>query len=184
MLKKLLSNAVTLALVLSLGFAIYYFVLNPNSPLKNLSTDYSALSTQALFASQLRNENGVSQNLSQYKGKIIILNFWATWCPPCLEEMPELSALNTEYKNKNVQVLGVAVDELSLVKEFSQESPVSYPLFAAENEGMELGSGLGNDKGILPYTVIIKTDGTVVDTYFGRINKSLLEAALQPLLQQ
>jgi len=183
MLKKILSNVASLVIVLSLGFAIYYFVLNPNTPLKNLNTDYSALSTQVLFASQLSNVNGVSQNLSQYKGKIIILNFWATWCPPCLEEMPELSALNTEYKNKNVQVLGVAVDELSLVKEFSKESPVSYPLFAAENEGMELGGGLGNDKGILPYTVIINANGTVVDTYFGRINKSLLESALQPLLQ-
>jgi thiol-disulfide isomerase/thioredoxin len=183
MLKKLLSNAGSLAIVISLGFAIYYFVLNPNSPLKNLNTDYSALSTQALFASQLTNENGISQNLSQYKGKIIVLNFWATWCPPCREEMPELSALHTEYNHKNVLVLGVAVDELNLVKKFSQESPVSYPLFAAENEGMELGGSLGNDKGILPYTVIINTDGSVVDTYFGRINKALLESALLPLIQ-
>ena len=180
MLKKILSNTGSLAIVLSLGFAIYYFVLNPNSPLKNLNTDYGALSTQALFASKLINENGVSQNLSQYKGKIIVLNFWATWCAPCREEMPELSELNTEYKNKNVLVLGVAVDELNLVKEFSKESPVSYPLFAAENEGMELGSGLGNDKGVLPYTVIINADGSVVDTYFGRINKTILESALRP----
>lgn len=188
MLKKILSNVGSLAIVISLGFAIYYFALNPNSPLRNLNANrsnamYSTLSTQALFASQLTNEKGLSQNLSQYKGKIIVLNFWATWCPPCREEMPELSALHTEYKNKNVLVLGVAVDELDLVKKFSQESPVSYPLFAAENEGMDLGSGLGNDKGILPYTVIINADGSVVDTYFGRINKTILESALQPLLQ-
>jgi thiol-disulfide isomerase/thioredoxin len=181
MLKKILSNTGYLAIIFSLGFTIYYFGLNPNSPLRNLNTDYSALSSQALFASQLKDEYGIKQDLSQYKGKIIVLNFWATWCPPCREEMPELSALHTEYKNKNVLVLGVAVDELALVKKFSQASPVSYPLFAAEYEGMELASGLGNNKGILPYTVIINADGAVVEAYFGRINKTLLESALRPL---
>ena len=96
--------------------------------------------------------------------------------------MPELSELYTEYKNKNVVVLGIAVDELNLVKEFSKSSPVSYSLFVAENEGMVLSDNLGNDKGVLPYTVIINTDGTVVDTYFGRVSKPLLETALNPLL--
>ncbi|MEY3882783.1 MAG: hypothetical protein RLZZ379_61 [Pseudomonadota bacterium] len=127
-------------------------------------------------------ENGVSQALSQYQGKIIVLNFWATWCSPCREEMPELSQLYEEYKSKNVVVLGVAVDELALVKEFSQATPVSYPLFAAENDGMNLTANLGNDKGILPYTVIIKPDGSVVKTFFGRINKALILASLKPLL--
>lgn len=182
MLKKILSNVGYLAIMLALGFAIYYYVLSPNGALNKTSTDYSKLSTQALFAGNLSNPDGVSQDFNQYKGKIIVLNFWATWCPPCREEMPELSELYTEYKNKNVVVLGVAVDELTLVKEFAVASPVSYPLFAAENEGMELGSNLGNDKGVLPYTVIINHNGEIVDTYFGRINKSLIETALLPLL--
>ncbi|MSP86081.1 MAG: redoxin domain-containing protein [Methylotenera sp.] len=182
MLKKLLSHIGALAMMLGLGFALYYFALNPNSPLKNLNADYSALSTQTLFTSKLSNENGVLQDLSQYKGKIIVLNFWATWCPPCREEMPELSQLHTDYTNKNVVVLGLAIDELNLVKAFSQNTPVSYPLFVAENEGMVIGSNLGNDKGVLPYTAIINADGLVVETYFGRINKSLLESALRPLL--
>ncbi len=184
MLKKILSNVGFFAIMLGLGFAIYYYVLNPNGALNKASTDYSKFSTQAVFASKLLNPDGVSQDLSQYKGKIIVLNFWATWCPPCREEMPELSELYTVYKNKNVVVLGVAVDELALVKEFSVATPVSYPLFAAENEGMELGNSLGNDKGVLPYTVIINQNGAVVDTYFGRINKSLIETAILPLLSR
>jgi len=178
MLKKILSSIAYLAATIALGFAIYHFVLSPNSR----SSQSSALPTQALFAANLPNENGVSQALSQYKGKIIVLNFWATWCTPCREEMPELSQLYEEYKNKNVVVLGVAVDELALVKEFSQATPVSYPLFAAENDGMNLTANLGNDKGILPYTVIIKPDGSVVKTFFGRINKALILASLKPLL--
>lgn len=182
MLKKVLSNFGYFAVMLSLGFIIYYYFLSPNSTQNKPGFDYSTLSTQSFFSANLVNENGISQDLSQYKGKIIVLNFWATWCSPCREEMPELSELYTEYKNKNVVVLGIAVDELNLVKEFSKNSPVSYSLFVAENEGMVLSDNLGNDKGVLPYTVIINTDGTVVDTYFGRVSKPLLETALNPLL--
>lgn len=178
MLKKILSAIIYLALMMALGFAIYHYLLSPNTA----SSQTSELNTQTLFAANLPNENGVNQALKQYKGKIIVLNFWATWCAPCREEMPELSQLYTEYKSKNVVVLGIAVDELALVKEFSLATPVSYPLFAAENDGMNLGIDLGNDKGVLPYTVIINADGSVVKTFFGRINKSLISSTLKPLL--
>lgn len=187
MLKRILPSIGYLAVMLTLGFAMYYYFLGPNRILNNSgtnisNTNYSTLSTQEFFAANLPDENGVVQALRQYKGKIIVLNFWATWCPPCREEMPELSQLHQEYQSKNVVVLGVAIDEQGLVKEFTQSTPVSYPLFAAENEGMALGSNLGNDKGVLPYTVIINTDGSVVKTYFGRISKSLLETTLSTLL--
>ena len=182
MLKKILIAAGYLAVMLSLGFAIYYYFLNPNSTLNKPSNEYAKLSTASFFAATLPNENGVGQVLSQYKGKIIVLNFWATWCPPCREEMPELSQLHSENQSKNVVVLGVAIDEIGLVKEFTHETPVSYPLFVAEDAGMALYNDLGNDKGVLPYTVIIDTNGKVVKTYFGRISKALLEATLKPLL--
>jgi len=96
--------------------------------------------------------------------------------------MPELSQLQLEYKNRNVVVLGIAEDELALVREFLQSSPVTYPIFIADNENMELGANLGNNKSILPYTVIIDTDGNVIDTFFGRISKPLLEKSLQNIL--
>lgn len=180
MLKKLLTGLAYLLVMLSLGFAIFHYFLNPTNS-TSASSGYEALSTEAFFAAHLPDENGISQALSQYKGKIIVLNFWATWCPPCREEMPELSQLHDQYKDKNVVVLGVAIDELGLVKEFTQATPVSYPLFAAENEGMALGSDLGNNKGVLPYTLIIGSNGKVVKTYFGRISKSLLETTLTTL---
>jgi thiol-disulfide isomerase/thioredoxin len=182
MLKKTLSNLGHIALMLVLGFAIYYYFLSPNALNgNNTSSELNTLSTQAIFAANLPNESGVTQNLGQYKGKIIVLNFWATWCPPCREEIPELSELNTEYKNKNVVVLGIAVDELSSVKEFSKATPVHYPLYVAENDGMAFAENLGNSKGVLPYTVIINQEGKVVNTYFGRINKTLLLITLTPL---
>lgn len=182
MLKKILFGIGYLVVMLGLGFAIYYYFLNPNSTLNKPDSQYSTLSTQTLFAANLPNENGIAQALNQYKGKIIVLNFWATWCPPCREEMPELSQLHTENQTKNVVVLGIAIDEIGLVKEFTHDTPVSYPLFAAEDEGMTLNYDLGNDKGVLPYTVIIDANGKVVKTYFGRISKALLETTLRPLL--
>ncbi|MGJ8619071.1 MAG: TlpA disulfide reductase family protein [Methylophilaceae bacterium] len=141
----------------------------------------SNTSTAELFAMSLPDENGQQQAISQWQGKIIVLNFWATWCPPCREEMPELSALNTEWQDKNVVVLGIALDEIGLIKEFDEENDISYPLLAAEENGANLAFKLGNDKSALPYTVIIKADGTIAKTYFGRISKALLEETLVKL---
>lgn len=178
MLKKTLSRIADLAIMLGLGFAIYYYFLSPDHD----SQDIKNLSTQALFAANLPDQHGVNQAIQQYQGKIIVLNFWATWCSPCREEMPELSQLHTEYQDKNVTVLGIAVDEPSAVKTFTQSTPVTYPLLVSEDAGMALGSSLGNDKDILPYTVIIDARGNVAKTYFGRISKPLLDATLTTLL--
>jgi peroxiredoxin len=138
--------------------------------------------TQALFAANFPNENGQQQSLKQYAGKIVVLNFWATWCEPCREEMPELSSLHDAYKDKNVVVLGVAVDDVGNINEFSKQTKISYPLFAADDAGMSLAANLGNSKSVLPFTVILKADGSVAKTYFGRVTKPLLEQALLPLI--
>lgn len=169
------TNTIIIAaiLLLSLGFGFRYFFANGHN---------SAASTQPLFAATFPNENGKPQSLKQYAGKIVVLNFWATWCEPCREEMPELSALHDAYKDKNVVVLGVAVDEVVAISDFLKETKVSYPLFAADMQGMEIASHLGNDKSVLPYTVIINADGSVAKTYFGRITKPLLEETLAKLL--
>jgi thiol-disulfide isomerase/thioredoxin len=175
MLNKLISPLGALALFAIIALAGYF--ISEKMDEKNVS-----LSTAELFATILPDENGVPQALSQWQGKTIVLNFWATWCPPCREEMPELSALNTEYQDKNVIVIGIALDDISLIKDFTKENQISYPLLAAEDTGANLAFKLGNNKSALPYTVIIKPDGTVANTYFGRISKALLEDALLQLL--
>ena len=96
--------------------------------------------------------------------------------------MPELSALHEANKHNNIVVLGVAVDDVVAISEFAKETKVSYPLFAADMQGMEIASNLGNDKSVLPFTVIIKADGSVAKTYFGRVSKALLEETLVTLM--
>jgi thiol-disulfide isomerase/thioredoxin len=176
MFAKLKTPLIYLVLIVSLGLAIRYFFLNTQVE------DGAQQSTAPLFAASFPNELGETKSLSAYQGKIVVLNFWATWCEPCREEMPELSALHESHADKNVVVLGVAIDEVSAISEFSKETKVSYPLFAADMAGMEIATNLGNNKGVLPYTVIIKADGTVHKTFFGRISKSLLEKSLSPIL--
>lgn len=175
MLKKYLSIISYLTIVVILGLTVRHFA----TPISNKP---AAISGAALFSASLTDTQGIKQNLIQYKGKIIVVNFWATWCPPCREEMPELSLLQQEYQDKNVVVIGIAEDELAPVKEYLQSSPVTYPIFIADNENMNLGERLGNNKAVLPYTVIINSDGSVMDTFFGRITKELLENSIRNLL--
>ncbi len=167
---------VYLILMMTLGFAIRYFFLNTQVE------DGGKQSTQALFAANFPDENGRPQALEKYAGKTVVLNFWASWCEPCREEMPELSQLHTEYKDRNVVVLGMAIEDVAAINGFLKETKVSYPLFAADMQGMEIAASLGNNKGVLPFTVIIKSDGTLAKTYFGRVTKQLLEQTLKTLM--
>ena len=187
MLKKTLSILGYLFIMALLGFAIWAYFLKPKANQNPQLIAASSISTQALFATQLLDADGKLQALKQWQGKIVVLNFWATWCPPCREEMPELSAINTTYKSRNVVVIGIAIDDMEAVKAFAHNNKsdaikVSYPLLAAEVEGMGLATGLGNDKGVLPFTLIIKADGSIAKTYFGRITKPLLDDALGKIL--
>ena len=178
MANKLNTVIIGLLLIASISFGFRFYLQGSHNEHGGNQT------TAPLFAATLPNEKGQPQQLKQYQGKIVVLNFWATWCEPCREEMPELSQLHDAYKNKNLVVLGVAVDDVAAISEFSKETKVSYPLFAADVQGMDIAAGLGNDKSALPYTVIIKADGSVAKTYFGRITKPLLEQALSNLLQK
>jgi len=175
MLNKLLSPVGSIILIICIGLATSYFI--SHHPTVQESND-GGESTQAFFAATFLDANAKPQALKQWQGKIIVLNFWATWCQPCREEMPELSELNTQYKDKNVIVLGLAIDDVKMIQDFIKETKISYPLLAAEEGGMDLASSFGNNKSVLPYTVIIKPDGGIAKTYFGRISKQQLEAAL------
>jgi peroxiredoxin len=177
MLNKLTSPISAILLFICIAIPTSYF----GSESKR-GPNVSEAPTAELFAMTLPDENGNPQALNRWQGKAVVLNFWATWCGPCREEMPDLSELHTEYKGKNVVVLGIALDEIDAIKEFAEKTPVSYPLFSAENVGGQLAANLGNDKNALPYTVVIKPDGTIASAYFGRISKALLEETLVKLL--
>jgi thiol-disulfide isomerase/thioredoxin len=172
--KKIAIVIVVLLIAALLGIGLRYH--------SSSSPDQPGLSTAALFAATFPDAEGKQQPLKQWQGKILVVNFWATWCPPCREEMPELSQLQEQYRGHNLAVVGISVENVTQIRDFVKTLPVSYPLLAGDMDAMNLGASLGNDKSVLPYTLIIKADGSIAKTHFGRINKALLEQTLLPLI--
>jgi thiol-disulfide isomerase/thioredoxin len=172
--KKQLFPAIVILMIILAGLAVRHFLFPP--------AQLSNIGTATFFAANFVDQQGQAQPMTQWKGKTLVVNFWATWCSPCLEEMPELSELQQEYADSQLVVLGISSDELDKIREFSQQNPVSYPLFAGDIDAMSISESLGNSRGVLPYTVVIDAQGDITNTYFGRVNKAMLETALQPLL--
>lgn len=154
------------------GITVYFGLNN----FQTQQQDEHAVS--ALFAQTLQDADGNPQILSRWKGKVLIVNFWATWCAPCVEEIPELSKLQTKIGAKGWQVIGIGADSLRNIKEFSSRHAVSYPLYAAGIGGSDLPRQFGDTGGALPYTVLIGADGRVIKTYLGRLNIDKLQIDL------
>jgi len=166
----------TVLLMVVLGSGFRWLYLNRDQLMANESALPSEAEIASLWTTTLFDHSGKAYLLAQYRGKPVILNFWATWCEPCREEMPEISALASAHPE--IAVLGLAIDEAAAVHEFTESTPVSYPLLIAENEGMPLAEALGNHKGVLPYTVVISAQGEVTQIFFGRVNREMLQKAL------
>lgn len=123
-----------------------------------------------LFGQTLPDKNGVPHHLSEWRGKTLLVNFWATWCAPCVEEMPELNRLQTEVEKKNIQIIGIGVDSAANIKDFSSRLDIRYPLYVAGMGGADLSRQFGNQAGGLPFTVLIDSNGHIKKTYLGRLN--------------
>jgi peroxiredoxin len=138
----------------------------------------------ALFSTSLPDQSGKSVALAAYKGKPLIVNFWARWCIPCREEIPELRTLAKEHRAKGLTVLGIGLeDNAPNVQEFIKAYEMDYPLLFAQSQGMELMKALGNSKAGLPFTVFIDRKGMIVGHKLGRISRSQLDAAANALLE-
>lgn len=137
-----------------------------------------------LLALTLPDLEGKPQSLTQWKGKVLVANFWATWCPPCKEEMPEFSRINSEYASNGVQFVGISIDSAEKVAAFQKEFPVSYPLLIGNLETLQLSSDLGNRAKALPFTVILRADGSIQQVKLGKFATSDLEKAIQAALRR
>lgn len=127
--------------------------------------------------------NGTPQSSTQWHRKIIVLNFWATWCPSCLKEIPAFVELQKTYGEK-VQFVGIALDDLEAVKTFQQKNAVNYPfLISGDFAGFQLAKKLGNLISAIPYTVVVDNSGQVVYRHSGELSASNLQGVIEPLLK-
>ena len=125
---------------------------------------------QAVWASEFDTLKGETLKLADFRGKPLVLNFWATWCPPCVEEMPLLDAFFRQNSANGWQVIGLAIDQPSLVKRFMGQFPVDYPIALGGMNGSELGRLLGNAQGGLPFTVVFDAAGNVKVQKLGKLS--------------
>ncbi len=136
----------------------------------------------ALWQAKLPDQVGRMQSLAQYRGRPLVVNFWAAWCEPCVEEMPVLSALQKKYAAKGVHFIGIAVDSATNVAQFMQKVKVDYALYSAGYGGLALARALGNTQGGLPFTVLIDASGKIHSTLLGSVTRD--EKRLNALSEQ
>jgi thiol-disulfide isomerase/thioredoxin len=135
------------------------------------------IAPSALYAAAFRDLDGRPTSLGRFEGRPLVLNFWATWCGPCREEMPALSQASARAGSR-VQFVGLAQDDPAKVRDFARELHVAYPLWIGGDEVGELSRRLGNRMGVLPFTAILDASGHVVAQKVGAYNEAQLAAEL------
>jgi len=130
------------------------------------------------FSLNFDDSDGTRHALSAWRGKKLVVNFWATWCVPCVEEMPRLQALADQLAASNVAVVGISVDEPDNVRQFRHQHSIRYELLVAGFDGMALSQRLGNPQPVLPYTALIGADGRILGQFSGKIDEAELRRRL------
>ena len=131
-----------------------------------------------LWNSAFKHPSGDDVDWKQFRGRPLIINFWATWCAPCVEEMPLIDRFYKENVSKGWQVIGLAIDQPSKVKSFLNLHPVSYPVLLAGLGGTELSVALGDETGSLPFTLILRSDESVLVKKIGKLKADELNSIL------
>jgi len=135
-----------------------------------------------LPAFSLLDIEGNTRNRSEWEGKVLVINFWATWCPPCLKEIPIFIKLQEQYAARDLQFLGVAINDYrQTVQIFVQEQGINYPILGGEN-AIYLAQSLGNNNAGLPFTVIIDRQNRIVSRHLGEMNEQEVNDAILLLL--
>lgn len=137
---------------------------------------------QRLPAFTLPDLEGRERHPEEWAGKVLVVNFWATWCPPCLREIPAFTQLQASYGERGVQFIGIAIDDADKVRAFARRQPLNYPILLGDMQGDALSRQLGNRIGSLPYTVVVDAKGEVRDKRFGEYERDDLEKVLIALV--
>lgn len=125
---------------------------------------------------------GVKHDIHEWDGKVIVLNFWATWCPPCRKETPMFVQMQDDLGTKGLQFVGVAIDDSGKVKDFMDTYGVTYPMLIGVDDAIEVAKAYGNRFGALPYTVIIDRKGNIAYIQRGELEHEVAEKTIKSLL--
>jgi len=161
------------ALALALGIGVGSWKYAPSE---------SELKAEQIYNARFDDLTGQSQPLANWRGKILVINFWATWCPPCREEIPDFVAVAEANRGKDLAIVGIALDERDLVAQFAQEYKINYPMLLGGAAGSDFGAQLGNNSQGIPFTAIIDRQGKVAYVAVGAMRRTELEKQIAKLL--
>ncbi len=152
-----------------------------------LARGYLALAEQtnltALPDFNLPDVSGKQHNMSEWQGKIRVINFWATWCPPCRKEIPEFIALQKQYAASGLQFIGIAIDDQEPVEEYLTSTKINYPILIAGVNGITLAQQLGNNVDAVPFTVVVNQQGQIIHKHPGEFSREQIIDVIKPLLK-
>ena len=137
---------------------------------------------ERVYAARLADLKGAPQSIGQWRGQVLVVNFWATWCAPCREEIPGFVRLQERYGAHGLRFVGIAFDQPEKVTEFAREFGINYPLLTGGLDTMELLREAGNRAGVLPYTLVIDRAGNLVSQQPGGLKEAKLEGIIRPLM--
>ena len=142
----------------------------------------AAATGQLVLAAKLMGLDDQPQPLAQWRGKVLVINFWATWCTPCREEIPGFIWVQDKYRARGVQFVGIAIDQKERVVPYARDIGINYPVLVGGLETMEFARRIGNRRQVLPFTIVLDRAGKVATTEIGILRLDKLETLLQPLL--
>ena len=142
----------------------------PAAPYKPASGDLNDL-----WQMQFDTPDGSKLAMQSLKGKPLLINFWATWCPPCVEELPLLERFYSQNKAKSVQIVGLAADKPDAVRTFLKKLPLTFPIGITDLSGIALSKSWGNLAGGLPFSVMLAADGRVLQRKMGKLSEDDLK---------
>ncbi|WP_457673185.1 TlpA family protein disulfide reductase [Thiolapillus sp.] len=131
----------------------------------------------------LPNIDGSQWRAEEWRNRILVINFWATWCPPCTREMPIFNRLQQDFADRDVVFVGIAVDDAEAVKKFVREKGIGFPVLLGETRAMDLMVRLGNRFNALPFTIVVDHGGRVILQQFGELDEQELRSLLEKVTQ-
>jgi thiol-disulfide isomerase/thioredoxin len=173
------------AAALGIGIVTYW----PQAPDRpDTASQEARTATQSPMISQRRPDftmpdlTGKQRNIKEWDGKVLAVNFWATWCEPCKREIADFNLLQNQYGDKGFQFIGVALDDLDAVQTYLKTSTIAYPVLIGEEQAARIASRYGDDEGVVPYTAFINRKGQIAFIQYGAMSQDLARQVINSLL--